>query len=182
MVRKGLPMKIIEAMKKIKHLQEKCTDLRTKVAQYCADLDFETPTYPDQKGQIQEWLQGHADTLQEIARLRVAIQRTNLATHVTIELGGRPVMKTIAEWIHRRGDAKKRDGLAHLDFAMWSTLGDRGLKEGNMQTTAGGLKEIRIRRHFDPKQRDKMIELFRNEPSIIDRTLEVVNAVTDLLD
>ena len=45
---------------------------------------------------------------QEIARLRVAITRTNLATSVTIELGGKPVTKTLAEWIQRRGDKKKK--------------------------------------------------------------------------
>jgi hypothetical protein len=175
-------MKIIEAMKKIKHLQEKCADLRTKVGQFCADLDFETPTYPDQKGQIAEWLQAHQDTLQEIARLRIAILRTNLATSVTIDLGGRQVTKTIAEWIHRRGDSKKKDGLAHQDFAMWATLGDRGLKEGMMATTAGGSKEVKIRRHYDPKMRDERMAVYKSEPTIIDGHLEVVNAVTDILE
>jgi hypothetical protein len=175
-------MKIIEAMKRIKHLQEKCADLRAKVGQYCADLDFETPTYPDQRAQITEWLQSHSDTIQEIARLRVAIQRTNLATSVSIELGGKTITKTIAEWIHRRGDSKKKDGLAHQDFAMWQQLGDRGLREGTMNMTGGGTKEIKIRRYFDPKQRDEKLGVHRSEPTIIDGQLEVVNAVTDLIE
>lgn len=169
-------MKIIEAMKKLKALNEKASDLRAKVSQYCADLDFETPMYADQRGQIQEWMQSHFDTVQEIARLRVAIQRTNLATNVTITLGEKNVVKSIAEWIHRRKD------LAKLDLEMYSKLGDRGLKDGMAQTTTGGTKEVKIRRYFDPKDRDTKIALFREEPHTIDSTLEVINAVTDLIE
>lgn len=169
-------MKIIEAMKKLKHLQEKTADLRAKVAQYCADLDFETPMYPDQRGQIEEWMQSHFDSVQEIARLRVAIQKTNLATSVTIELGGKQVTKTIAEWIHRRKD------LAKLDLDAWAKLTDRNLKEGVAQTTTGGTRDVKIRRYFDPRQRDEKMGLYKQEPSVIDGHLEVVNAITDLLE
>ncbi len=170
-------MKIIEAMKRIKHLQEKCADLREKVARYCADVNYETPAYPpDQSAQIQEWLQSHMDTVQEIGHLRVAISRTNLATAVTIELGGNQVTKSIAEWIHRRKD------LAKLDFEMWSKLTDRNLKEGTMQTSTGAPLEVKIRRYFDPRLRDAAMAVYQSEPSIIDGRLEVVNAVTDLIE
>lgn len=169
-------MKIIEAMKRLKHLHEKAADLRAKVAQYCSDLDYETPVYPDQKAQVSEWMQSHTDTLQEIARLRVALQRTNLATSVTIELGGAQVSKTIAEWIHRRKD------LAKLDLEIWSKLGDRNLREGTMNTSTATPVQVKIRRYFDPKLRDGKMDLYRQEPSVIDSTLEVVNAVTDLIE
>ena len=170
-------MKIIEAMKRIKHLQEKCADLRAKVGRYCTDLDFETPTYqPDQRAQIAEWLQSHADTVQEIAHLRVAISRTNLVTMVTIELAGHQVTKCITEWIHRRKD------LAKLDLEMWAQLTDRNLKEGMMNTSTGGAKEVRIRRYFDPRMRDAAMASYKSEPAIIDGHLEVVNAVTDLIE
>jgi hypothetical protein len=171
-----LGMKIIEAMKRIKHLQEKCADLRNKVGLYCADADFETPTYADQKGQIADWIQSHADTVQEIARLRVAITRTNLATPVTIELSNHQVTKSISEWIHRRKD------LAKLDLEMWSKLTDRNIKEGFMPTTAGGTKEVKIRRYYEPKMKDAAMASYKSEPSVIDGYLEVVNAVTDLIE
>ncbi len=169
-------MKIIEAMKRIKHLHEKCADLRAKVAKYCADADFETPTYTDQAAQINEWIQSHVDTVQEIARLRVAITRTNLATPVTIELSGHQVTKSICEWIHRRKD------LAKLDLDMWASLTDRNIKEGFMPTTAGGTKEVKIRRYYEPKMKDAAMASYKSEPSIIDGHLEVVNAVTDLIE
>jgi hypothetical protein len=167
-------MKIIEAMKKIKDLQKKAEDLRQKVKAHCADLDFETPLYADQKGQIQSWLQAHSDILKEILSLRVAIQKVNLSTDVTIELGGIQVTKTIAEWIHRRRD------LATTEMEMWKGLTDRNLKEGAIQQTSGISREVKIRRYYDAAEKDRKVDLYRSEPSIIDATLEVVNAVTEI--
>jgi hypothetical protein len=170
-------MKLIEAMKLIKELQVKADDLRKKVGQYCADLDYETPLYPDQKRQVSEWIQSHSDITKKILELRTSIQKTNLATTVAIELGGKTVTKTIAEWIHRRRD------LAKSELEMWSKLTDRNLKEGAIPSTmAGGeAKAVKIRRYFDPLERDKAIELYRTEPGIIDRTLEVINAITSVI-
>lgn len=172
-------MKIIEAMKTLKALNVKVTDLRAKIAAHSADLEHESPVYGSveaQSNQIKEWLQSTFDTAQEIARLRVAIQRTNLATDVTIELGGKQVTKSIAEWIHRRRD------LAMMDMQAWASLTDRGLKDAQMKTSSGELMPIKVRRYFDPARRDTMVALFRDEPGKIDGTLEVVNAVTDLIE
>lgn len=169
-------MKLIQAMKKCKDLAIKAEDLRNKIGQHCADISIETPLYPDQRSKVSEWIQAHGDVLKEILSLRVAIQRTNLSTQVAIELGGKAVTKSIAEWIHRRRD------LAKLEREAWAKLGDRGLKEQNVQTSPGGpVTEIRVRRYFDPAERDTKLELYRSEPSVIDSTLEVVNATTDLI-
>lgn len=168
-------MKLIQAMKKLKDLAVKAEDLRKKVGLFCADLTIETPQYPEQAKQIAAWIQSHGDILKEVLKLRFQIQKTNLETPVTIELGGVQVTKSLAEWIHRRRD------LAKFEMEMWSRLTDRNLKEQNLQTAPGGVvTEVRIRRYFDTAQRDAKIELYRSEPSIIDATLEVVNAVTEL--
>jgi hypothetical protein len=173
-------MKLIEAMKLIKELQIKADDLRGKVKQYCADLDFETPMYPDQKRQVSEWIQAHSDILKEILKLRVNIQRTNLSTIVEIFLGGdKPVSKTIAEWIHRRRD------LANAELLMWQGLTDKNLKEGQfLPVTSPGVAAtpVKLRRYYDPQQRDEKVVLYRAEPGMIDRKLEVVNATTDLIE
>lgn len=170
-------MKIIEAMKQIKALSSKAEDLRDKIGKNCALLSFETPTYGnDQKAKIDEWLQSHSDVLKKILELRFAIQRTNIATNVTIELNGKQVTKTIAEWVHRRRD------LAKLELEAWGKLGDRGLKEQNLQTTKDGpVTEVRIRRFFDPEQRDQKRNEFLMEPHLIDSTLEITNATTELV-
>lgn len=175
-------MKIIEGMKRVKQLKEKAADLVTKIATHSADYDFETPIYTDQREQVRQWLQAHSDIIKEILRLTVAIQRTNLATNVTIELGTKPVTKTIAEWIHRRGMGKGLHGLARLELEAWSKLTDKNLKEGTVKQSSGELREVKIRRYYDPAQRDQMMELYRTEPHLIDATLEVVNATTDLIE
>lgn len=167
-------MKLIEAMKRIKELTVKAADLQSKVSVTCANLDYETAVYADPRSQVSEWIQAHGDILKEVLKLRLAIQRTNINTQVAIEVGGHQVTKSIAEWIHRRRD------LAKLEFDMWSKLGDRGLKEGVINQSTGEPKAIKIVRHFDPKERDAKLDVYRSEPSKIDATLEVVNAVTEL--
>lgn len=171
-------MKLIEALKLIKEQQKKAEDLRVKVRTFCADLDFETPTYTDQRAQVTQWIQAHHDILKDILGLRLQIQRTNLATDVEIEIGGKHVKKSIAEWVHRRRD------LAELEMEMWRGLTDRNLKEGHLPSSApgGAQREVKLRRYYDPATRDTMLELFRSEPAVIDRTLEVVNATTDLVE
>ena len=172
-------MKLIEAMKQIKLLTAKAEDLRQKISKYCADLDFETPTYgtaDEQRDTVRGWVQSHSDVLREILRLRIGIQKTNLQTQVTIQLGEKSVTKSIAEWIHRRRD------LATLELQSWQMLSDRNLKEGRVKTTSGAEQDFRIRRYFSPAERDKAMELYRSEPSIIDGTLEITNAVTDMIE
>jgi hypothetical protein len=169
-------MKLIEGMKKITELQRKAEDLRSKVKLHCAHQSVEKPVYESQQNQIDEWIQAHSDILKEILKLRVAIQKTNLATPVTIELGGVNVTKSIAEWIHRRRE------LAITECAMWESLTDRGLREGVITTSQNEKVPVSIVRYYNPAKRDKNIDIFKNEPSVIDRTLEVKNAVTDLIE
>lgn len=171
-------MKIIEAMKKIKDMQRKADDIKEKVGKYCADLDCETPMYPDQKREIAGWCQSYSDIMKEILHLRVSIQKTNILTEVTIKLEDKFVTKTIAEWIHRRRD------LAGNEEKLWRALTDKGLKETSVyQLTPGAPQGVVKRRlYFDPSERDKMVERYRSEPSTIDSTLEIVNATTDLVE
>jgi hypothetical protein len=174
-------MKIIEAMKQIKDLEVKAEDLRGKVAKYCTDLDHETPVYgteQQQREQLESWIQAHSDILKEILHLRVAIQRTNLATPVEIQINGHVTKKSLAEWIHRRRD------LAKSEQEMWAGLGrkEQGMREGILQTSTGEQQVVKIRRYYDPATRDTNLEVYRSEPNKIDATLEVVNAVTELVE
>lgn len=171
-------MKLIEALKKIKELQRKADDLKGMIEKHCADLDCETPIYENQREQISQWLQSHGDIVKEILHLRVSVQRTNLATQVSMEIGGKHVTKSIAEWIHRRKD------LAKIQEAVYRALTNRNLKEVYTQklTDNSPERQIKLRLYFDPVDRDNKIEMYRSEPSIIDRTLEVINCVTDLIE
>lgn len=169
-------MKLIEAMKKIKDLQRKADDIRTKIGHDCVRSSIEQDKYDDPKAKISGWLQSHQDLMKEVLRLRIAIQRTNLETNVTIELAGKAVTKTIAEWIHRRRD------MANLELQAYQKLTDKGIKEGLVQGPGGDPMELKIVRHYDLEHRDKMIDNLRSEPLTIDATLEISNAVTDLIE
>lgn len=170
-------MKIIEAMKRVKQNKEKVADLQSKIASVCANLSHETPLYGTETAKkVSEWAQSCDDISQENIRLLCAIQRTNLATQATIEIGGKRVTKTLAEWVWRRRE------YAAVDMQTWAKLTDRGLKEGFMQSSTGTPMEVKIVRHFDPIKRDEMVSMYRAEPHEIDAALEVVNAVTDLVE
>lgn len=175
-------MMIIEAMKKIKDLQRKASDLRDKVRKNSAHLSIYTPEYENQGDKIRSWVDAHHDILKEILSLRARISKTNIHTEVTIELGGNKITRTIAEWIHRRRD------LADLDRAMYQSLTDRGLQEGRLpqgQQQAGKEREdveVKIVRYYDAAERDHKIDQFTSEPVLIDSRLEVINATTELMD
>lgn len=169
-------MKLIQGLKKIKELEKKAEDLRDLVKNNCARSSLEQDKYPEQEKKVRGWIQSHSDLLKEILRLRIAIQRTNLETEVSIEIGERTVTKTIAEWIHRRRD------LAGDELKMWNCLTDRGIIEGQGKVPSGEVVEVKITRFYDPAERDNMRSLYQSEPIIIDGHLEVTNAVTDLIE
>lgn len=171
-------MKIIEAMGAIKLGNDKIADLQRKINQTAAHLSHEKPIYDDPAAQILEWQQSIHDTGKENVRLLLAIQRTNLATNVSIKMtSGVMVTKSIAEWVWRRRE------YATKDLSAYSELGDRGLKDQMINTSIPGEKmEIKVVRNFDPKVRDKKILEFKSEPQLIDAALQVVNATTDLLE
>jgi len=169
-------MKIIEALKQVKDLQRKASDLKRKVAQHCAHLSNEKPVYEKQQEQVQEWIQAYQDIVKEILRLRIAIQRTNLATLVPIQLNGKSITKSIAEWIHRRRD------LADMDRSIWASLSDRGLREGQVIQSNGEKIDVIIKRYYDPAEKDKKVDSYTSEASLIDARLEITNAVTDIIE
>lgn len=170
-------MKIVEAMKRIKQNKAKIADLQAKVAANCANLAHETPMYGSETGtKIKEWIQSCMDLSRDNISLLCAISRTNLANDVTIDLGGKAVTKSIAEWVWRRRE------YAQPDLTTWNRLTDRGLKEGISNTSTGIPIEIKILRHYDPQQRDAAMAMYQAEPHDIDAALEVVNATTDLIE
>jgi len=169
-------MKIIEGLKKQKDLLRKAQDLRDKIGQYSAHLDFETPAYTNQKEQITKWIQSHRDVLGEIGSLRFRVQKTNLETDVTIRLGEKDITKKIAEWIHRRRD------LANLEAGALRKLTDKNLKEGQTMSSNGEPVTVKLVRCYDQVFRDEGLIELDSEPSVIDGKLEIVNAVTDLVE
>lgn len=170
-------MKLIVALKMSKDLTKKAGDLVKKIGDHSAHLDFETPVYKNQKEKVAEWVQAHTDIIREIERLKLAIQRTNLDTDVTIEIGGKQVTKSLAAWVIRR-----QGNYPQAESRAYGAQTDRGLQEGSWKDSQGQEHDTKIVRCYDPEARDIKIDQLREEPTIIDTTLETVNAVTDLIE
>ena len=77
-------MKIIEALKELKSLEKKHNDLVSKLKRNSAHLDIQPSEYPDPEAKIREWVAAATATSRRTEELTLAIQRTNLATEVTI--------------------------------------------------------------------------------------------------
>lgn len=170
-------MTLTEAIKQIKALKIKADDLKRKVSLNCANLDIENPIYGENQMQtVQGWIQAYVDICHEISRLKVAISRTNLTTEVTIELQGKSITKSIAEWVLRRRE------LAAMELQVWNALTDRGLHDGKMTQSDQVVRDVKVRRYFEPNLRDEKIEALKVEPLLIDAKLEVANAKTDLIE
>jgi len=169
-------MKLIEALKEKKDIQRKLEDLRKKITQYSVDYDYETSIYTNQKDVVSGWIQAHTDLVRRIEYLALAIQETNAKTLVPIKLGENTVLKSIAAWILRR------KSLAAMEATAWTALTDRGMKDGQIKTTSGEMKDAKVRRYFEQATKDLNLAILQEEPHLIDSRLEVINAVTDLIE
>jgi hypothetical protein len=169
-------MKLIEALKKLNFYKEKMDDLKKKIRDHSADMDFENPIYENQLEKVSEWMQMHNDTVKEYGRLKYCISKTNNETMVSIDLFGKSVTKSIFEWIIRRRE------LIMYEKAAWSCLTDKGLQDRNLQQSSGEIKTLKIRRYYDPVKRDKALFNLGEEPCLIDGALEIANATTDLIE
>ena len=168
-------MKLIEALKKLKDFSRKFNDLRDKIATYCAVSSVATPAYPDQGNQVNRWMQSCRDIIKEMLRIRLAIQKTNLATDVTVVIDGKSITQSIAAWIHRRRD------LSQAERSIYEVLTDKGIKEGPVTSPSGEKIDIKLIRYYDVAYKDEQMEILAEEPSLIDGRLEIANAITDLI-
>lgn len=175
-------MLLIEALKERKRQLRKAEDLRGKLKEYCADVEIQEPVYgteQDQRNKIQEWIQGHRDSIRNVADLTMAISRTNLETEMSVRIGEKTVTMPVAYWVIRRTEK-----LAELEIGAFSNLSDKGMPEkgGLKVNTPSGSDTIIVKRrlYFDPASRDREIELLQEEISRIDSGLEIVNATTEV--
>jgi len=169
-------MKIIEALKELKLNVKKINDITARIALNSAKKEFEKSPYNDAPAQIKEWLDAVEGLSKRNGELTMKIAKTNATVQVTIELEGKQITKTIAEWIYRR-----RYGAA-MELAAVKALTNRGLKDEQIKQTDGTLLETKVVLHYDQKTRDQRMDALQQEPTLIDTRLEMINAVTDLLE
>lgn len=169
-------MKIIEALKELKLNLKKIDDITKRIALNSARKSFETSPYPDPAKQVIDWLSSIKGLSQRNAELTLAIARTNAATMVTIELQGVAVTKSITEWIYRRKVGSV------VELKAWAALTNRNLKDEQIRQTDGTILDSKVALHYDQAQRDTIVDALTAEPTLIDTRLEIVNAVTELME
>lgn len=174
------PYMIIQALKKMKSLKEEIESTRKLLAAHCADYSNESPVYgtvEKQKAQVSAWLQSIEDKLQAYTQLALRVKYTNLVTQVTIYLedGAKKLTLPLEEWIIMRRE------IAPIKNNVFSSIGDGGLKDKEVRTSAGGTETVQVRRYYDPVHRDYALMRAKILPSVIDSQLEVTNATTPLL-
>lgn len=168
-------MKLIEALKTVKLNEKKIADFQERIRRNSARLSNETSPYDDPTKQVTEWVQTCIDLNRSNTDLIHRIHKTNSSTTVPITIGGKQVFRTIDEWIHRRTHAD-------TDRRTMLMLTDRNLREGSVEQSNGERVEVSIVRHYDAAARDQQLEILMEEPTLIDSQLEIVNAITDLVD
>lgn len=169
-------MKIIEALKELKAMKARQTDLIQKINRFSAHMTMDTPSYPDTKAQVSSWLQSLRDTNLEIERLALAISHTNNVTTVTLELDGKTISKSITAWIVRR-----REGIAFEQQGL-SQLTNKNLKPALVKAAAGEDQVMNsVVLNFDTAEKDKKLALLMAEQTAISTALEIINATTDIV-
>ena len=172
------PLKLTQGLKLQKSMISDIAQLEALVTKHSADFENETPLLGDaskQCAQVAAWAQSARQLENDLEWLNLRIQKTNNATLVTVELAGKQVTKPLTSWIHRR--QKGCDRMTSLEQAH----NDRGLKEQSIRNSSGVTETMKIRRYYDPQAQAQRIMDAKREKSLIDSTLEVVNATTDLL-
>lgn len=171
-------MKIIEALKTLKANKEKVIELSAKVKANSARTSVQTSPYGDEAAatkQVKSWLDTIASVLRNNEELASRVHKTNNATIIDIEIGGKVISKSIDEWLRRRNEG------VDLELMAFSALTDRGLKEELIKNADGTTTHVTIVRHFDAIGRDNKLSELSSEKRMIDSALEIANATTDLV-
>ena len=156
-------MTILEALKKIKHLDRKIEKTHKRISRWCSYVDTDDPLY--NADDIRAMMQSAEDLIRERNRLRHLIHKTNIATVVTFQ----HKELTLDELLILRT-------LTLPAMLAGVTLLRRREKGFHDQ------KEAKVVLQYDPKKRDKTIESIENTIAELDAFLDSVNITTNLVD
>lgn len=163
-------MKIIEALKQIKHLDrkiKKISERTTKWSSFIVDINLteaEVVTFPQYTAEnIKTMHQQITDWLFEKARLRHLIHRTNILT--TVQYQNKEY--TLDELIIRKTEVIV--GLEQLE------------KLYNRKDKPYGAKDMRVVVQYDFKERDKQLDKLENEKEELSNLLDILTLETDVV-
>lgn len=156
-------MTILQALKKIKHLDRKIEKSKTRTARWCSYFDDEEPVY-DEAG-IRKLMQSIDDLIRERNRLRHLIHKTNILTTVTFE--------------HKEFTI---DELLILRTLTLPALKDSFLKLRRKEKSFHHDKDVKVVVQYDPNKRDKTVDSIENTMDELDALLDQINITTELVE
>lgn len=169
------PMKIVEALKRLRIIEKKIASNCTEVTKYSAIVSSQKPLFESadrQRKEVESITQSSMDLVTEYLRLKRRLDLTNLNVMVTINGDSR----TIAEWL-----IVKRK-IADLVIAIWNAQNDSSAqtarRDERMYGTSG--QSTNIDRFYSEEEKNNMLRRWHDLKAAIDGRLEVVNATTDL--
>lgn len=172
-------MKIIEGLKELKLIESKMKKNNEKIEKYSSILDNERPQFESESHQIQEvknLVQSNKDLQERYLELKAAIERTNLSTKVKID--GQAKEHTIYELIIIK---RKLGDLIKQTYTSMNTK-QAASRLSSSRSSLGGSIAPKVVPLYDERTKNEALDAHENFMSVIDGRLEVVNAVTDIIE
>jgi len=170
------PMKLIEAMKRLKLLEKRMAGNWENITKYASQLSHEKlyfNTHEEQTKEVSGIIQSTHDLVWEYMRLKANIDYTNLRTVVTIK--GKEY--TIAQLL-----LMKRKMVAVLKSS-YQALNSKSAESRMHRTVAvPDGSSVSVITFFNEREKNVQLLYWMEVESEIDARLEVVNATTDLLE
>lgn len=166
--------KLTEAMKELKIIEKKMSKNILLIEKYASQPSTDRLYFGErdaQEAEIKSLIQSNHDLSTEYLRIKIAIERTNLAT--VVEFHGRHI--SIAELL-----VFKRKLCTGL-IGTYNALDDRGTRTTMRGSLSTGEK-VTIERFYSEKFKNDSLRDWQDFYESIDGRLEVVNATTDLLE
>ena len=163
-------MKILAALKKIKHLDRKITKILKRIDKYCSVIvdneNDEDPVYNE--GDVRKMQQKVVDWAMEKVKIRTALHLTNVRTKVN--------------W---KDSEHSIDNLlliqnVLLPAQMSSRKALRRKEKGGYSSNTSS-KDSWVILQYDPKKRDEDIERIEHEMEQLDELLDNLNIETDVV-
>ena len=170
-------MKIIEGLKELKLIESRMKKNAEQIEKYSSVLDTERCHFENeavQTREVEQLVQANKDLQERYLQLKISIEHTNLATKVQIE--GQKKDYSIYELIIIK---RKLGSLIKQTYEAMNRKQADMRRIKSMTSQATPVKVITL---YDERKKNEALENHEKLMSNIDGRLEVVNAVTDLIE
>jgi hypothetical protein len=167
--------KIIEVMKNLKVIEKRMVANREKISKYAAIVSTERPVFDtesEQKKEVASLIQANMDLIVEYTKGKLLVDKTNAAT--IVEINGKSYSISELLLLKRK--------LAQEMIMTFGSLNDNQatMRLRNAQTVDG--KVPQVIRMYDERAKNEGTSFWQELYHTIDSRLEVINAMTDVVE